>query len=106
MNAYQLTERIGFIRTYSLSFIFTASGFETDFSGDIRRFELRLNFFTVVLLHRDILTSSDETRLPEETSVREMQTISNEFFAHFMQSNLNGKTGRQLVTSLDKNHFR
>ena len=82
------------------------SGSESDFSGDIRRVEIRLNSVTVVLLHRDVLVASDRARLPDETSVKNMLALSAKFFAPFAQSSMCGKAGRQHAVVVEKNHFR
>lgn len=85
---------------------------EPDFSGEINSFQLRLNFLAVILLHQDILHVSNESQIPDETSVDKMKMLSDTFFSQFValftsSARHDFKNGRQILqNSLDKNHFR
>lgn len=88
-------------------------GSEPDFSGDISSFQLRLNFLTVILLHQDVLVSSDETVLPTSSMVEEMKKISRLFFSKYITlSTSSGRndfnSGRQILQKAlpDRNHLR
>lgn len=92
--------------------VFSGSSSEPDFSGEINSFQLRLNFLAVILLHQDVLQTSNNFRIPDETSVEKMKSLSDNFFSQFITLSASSgrndfKNGRQILQySVDKNHFR
>lgn len=84
---------------------------EPDFNGDINKFELKLNFLAIILLHQDVLLSSDEVHLPDSYMVDQMKTLAEQFFSYCSASDLssyvrNDVRYEQFMAVVERNHFR
>lgn len=53
---------------------------ETDSTADISKFNIHLSALALVLLHEDKLMEDVETKLLLPSTVKQMQTIAQEFF--------------------------
>lgn len=84
---------------------------EPDFNGDINKFELKLNFLAIILLHQDILLSSDDVHLPDNSMVDQMKTLAKQFFSYCLALDLssyvrNDVRYEQFMAVVERNHFR
>lgn len=53
---------------------------ESDPSAEISRFDIRIASLAVLILHEEILTLSNDSRLLLQSSVHQLQKIASEFF--------------------------
>lgn len=83
---------------------------ETDSTADISKFNIHLSSLALVLLHEDKLTEDVETKLLLPSTVKQMRSITEDFFAVTTQALISKSSDICIDSILNKackwNHLR